>query len=42
METYNYTDYNYRLLTQLTTKYRLGDLTSLTTETLLYTGFRLL
>jgi hypothetical protein len=40
---YNYTDYNYWLLTQQhTTKYRLSDLTPLITETLLNTGFRLL
>jgi hypothetical protein len=39
---HNYTDYNYWLTQQLTTKYRLSDLTPLTTETLLNTGFRLL
>jgi hypothetical protein len=36
MEIYNYTDYNYYLLTQLTTKYTLNHLTRLITATLLY------
>jgi hypothetical protein len=39
---YNYTDYNYWLTQQLTIQYRLSDLTPLTAETLLNSGFRLL
>jgi hypothetical protein len=43
MEVYSCKHYNYYLLTrQLTTKYRLSDLTPITTETLLNIGFLLL
>jgi hypothetical protein len=42
MEIHNYTHYSYWLLTQLTTKYTLNDLTRLITANLLNTGFRLL